>query len=405
MRSFIIIAELVVLLSISIWLATQPGSVVLEWGDYHLETTLSVGFLVVAGSFILLAFILKIWHFIIMLPARMYAYTQKLRPEKGMQALTQSVISTALEEYEQARTEAYRFERYLGDNAIYKGLLALNDLQAGKFDQALKICETMKTDGDSKTLSWILEARIAMEEGKDIVAHGALQNLYQLHEKSPWVMRELLKYSLKLKMYEASLEVLKKAERLNVISMQVIKDSRAKIFYHQAEKVSTGLEQKEELLAQAHRLAPESVKIVVHYSKVLRLSDKSKRAKKALEQSWTVHPHIELLEEYVAIDHETDPKILMKTAAKLMSYNEHHPESYLAIARFALKMQEWGRARAALHDYQEKSQMTREACYLMARLELSQHGDQARYREWMERALHEGKISDVGEEGFISISD
>jgi HemY protein len=335
-------------------------------------------------------------------PSRVYAYTQKLRPEKGLKALTQSVISTALEEYESGRSESYRFERYLGDNPVHKGLLAYNYMLEGKLDEARKVCETMKSEDDARTLSWVIEAKIALKDGKESIAQSFLQNLFKLHDKSPWVIRELLKCSLKLNLYDVSLEVLKKVERLGTINTQAIRQCRALVYFYQAEKESVDLEQKEELLELGHRLAPELVKAAVYYSKVLRLLDKSRRAKKAIEQSWTVSPHSDLLEEYLAIDHETDPKAIMKTANKLVSYNEQQPESYLAIAKFALKVGEWSRARAALHDYQEKYEMTQEACYLMARLELSQHADQTRYREWMEMALNASK-KDVCTFGMESV--
>lgn len=395
MRIFILGVELLVIVAVSLWLVTQPGSIVIEWGEYHVDRSLAFSFLVLTGAFLLLTFVVKIWRFIVLLPSRMYAYSQKLRPEKGLQALTQSIVATALEEYDQAKNDAYRFERYLGENAVYKGLIAFNNCAQQQWDEARKICETMKAEPDSKTLSWIIEARVAIAEGRDIIALSCLQNLYQLHEKSPWVLRELLRCSLKLKMYDISLDVLKKAERASVLPLSMIKKTRAVIFYHQAEKETISLEQKENLLEGAHRLAPELVKISVQYSKVLRLLDKGKRSKKVIEQSWTVQPHSDLLEEYMAIEHDTDPKTMMKTAAKLISYNEQHPESYLAIARFALKMQEWGRARAALHDFQEKHEMTAQACYLMARLELSQHADQTRYREWMERAYSAIKLDNT----------
>jgi HemY protein len=387
MRLFIVVVELIALVAVAAWLVTQPGSVSLHWGEYHIESSLSVSFLGLAVVFLCLAFILKVWHFIVMLPANVYAYTQKLRPEKGLKALTQSVISTALEEYEQARVEAVRFERYLGDNAVYKGLVAFNYLQEGKLEDARKICETMKNDGDAKTLSWIMEARSALRDGKESLALGSLQSLYQLHEKSPWVIRQLLKCSLKLKLFEVGLDVLKKSERLGILTAPSIKRCKALIFFEQAELESVSLEQKERLLEQAHRLAPELVRVTVQYSKVLRLQDNPKRARKAIEQSWTLHPHGDLLDEYMAIDHEADPKVIMKTASRLVSFNEQDANSYLALAKFALKMQEWSRARAALHDYQEKHEMTTDFCYLMARLELSEHVDHGRYREWIEKAF------------------
>jgi len=388
MRIFIIIVELIVFVAVTIWLVTQPGSLALNWGEYHIETTLAVSFMALSAVFLVTYFIMKIWHFIIFLPSRVYAYTQKLRPEKGLRALTQSVISSALEEYEAARNEAYRFERYLGDNPVHKGLLAYNNLQEGRLDAARKICDSMKNADDGRTLSWVIEARIALKDGKISDAQSILQNIYALHDKSPWVVRELLRTSLKLKTYDLSLELLKKAERLELYQVQTIKQCRALIFYQQADMKNTSLEQKELLLEQAHRTAPELTRIAVQTSKVLRLLDNNKRARKIIEQSWTAKPHVDLLEEYLAIDHETDPKAIIKTAGKLISYNEQDAASYLALAKFSLKMQEWGRARAALHDYQEKHEMTRTACYLMARLELLQHGDHTRYREWMEKAVH-----------------
>lgn len=396
MRKLVVALELIILFAIAIWLVTQPGLVSIEWGQYHVEADLSVGYLILISSFIALAIVFKTWRFIVLLPSRMYAYSQKLRPEKGLTALSQSVIATALEERDQARSDAHRFERFLGDNPVYKALLAYNNMAEGKFAEARLVCENMKNDANAKTLSWILEAKIAFSEGKDSNALMSLQNLYSMHERSPWVIKSLLKCALKLQQYDLALEVLKKAERNSILTAIQVKSTRAFIFFQQASVETLTLDQKENLLEGAHRLAPEMITIALQYSKILRLLDKTKRAKKIIEQTWALHPHVDLLDEYVAIEPEADTKAIMKLADKLVGYNEFHGDSYLAIASFAMKLSEWGRVRAALHDYQEKHKMNQEACYLMARLELSQHADQTRYREWMERALTASKVDDKG---------
>ena len=151
------------------------------------------------------------------------------------------------------------------------------------------------------------------------------------------------------------------------------------------------MEQRENLLEGAHRLLPENVTICVQYAKLLFAMDKTKRAKKVIEQTWILNPHRDLLDAYVMIEPEAEKKAMMNAANKLVDCNPSHSMSYLAIADFALKQQEWARARAALHDYQEKHVMNAHACHLMAHLELGQHMDHAKYREWMERAFQATK--------------
>lgn len=387
MRLFIIIAELIGLLAITVWLVAQPGSITIDLGGYTYQADLYVAFLAMALLFVVVTIVLKIWHFIVLFPARMYAYTQRMRPEKGMRALLQGVIATALEEFDQARAEAYRVERFLGENGVQKGLLVLNDMHQARWESARAICETMKADNDSRTLSWIFEARMALDEGKEAQALTPLQQLYQLHENSPWVLRELLKTAYNLGMYDLASEVLKKAERTDLLDQKKIKQARALVNYEQSKAAHLDEFQRENYLEQANRLAPGIVTIALDYSKVLRLMEKTKRARKVLEAAWSIQPDFRLLEEYTLLDHETDPKAIMKAVNRLVSYNEKHLDSYIAIAKFSIKMQEWGRARAALNDYREKHAETQEYFYLMARLELSEHGDHSRYREWMEQAI------------------
>lgn len=404
LKKIILSLEFIAFVAIAIWFVMQPGSVSVDIGGYTYQVELYVAFLVLTAAFFLASLVLKLWHLIVFFPVRMYEYTQKLRPQKGVRALQQGVIAAGLEEYEQARSEVQRFERFLGENGIHKGLLAFIDLQQGKFDSARAICETMKADGDEKTLSWILEARVALLEQKLSMALIPLQQLYQIHDRSPWVIRELLRCALSLRLYDMSLELLKRADRLDILPQAWIKRSRALIHFEQAEAESD-LFKKETLLEQAHRLSPDVVKIAAQYAKVLRLIEKPKKARKVLEQTWGYQPHYDLMEEFLALDHETDPKEVVKTAARLISYNELDQESYLIMAQLAIKLSEWGRARAALHEFQEKFDLTPEACYLMARLELGQHGDQTRYREWMEKAVQHQPTRDEDLESVIITLD
>ena len=192
-------------------------------------------------------------------------------------------------------------------------------------------------------------------------------------------------------MFDLALDVLKKAERMEVMDQKVIKKARAMINYEQA-KLESDEFRKESYLEQANRLAPDITSVAVDYSKLLKHMDKIKRARKVLEAAWSAQPDISLLEEYIGLDPETDPKEVMKSANRLVGYNEHHPDGYLALAQLSIKMQEWGKARAALNAYQDVREADKEYCYLMARLELSQHADQTRYREWMERAIQLTKM-------------
>lgn len=387
MRHLVYLIEFIAIVIITAWLFVQPGALTLDWGEYHIETQLVTAFLGFFIIFIMVRILFKTWRFIVLFPTRLFEKSTRMRPKKGIEALTQSILATALHETDTARQEAKRFERFLGGNPIYQALLAYNYLNDGKVEEAIAASQAMKDHEAGDILSWYFQARIAIIEKKDLQALECLQRLFQTHNKSPWVVKNLLKYSLRLHQFAVAQQALKKVERMNLMTSQQINQCQALILYHQAQNNAFTIDQKEDLLERAHRLAPELPHVAIQYSKILRMKDKLKRAKKMIEHSWASYPHPDLIEEYLSIEAATSPKAIMDAVDHVVSNNPNDEQAYLAMAKIALNHGQWGRARAALHDFQERWEASQDVCHLMAQLELMEHGDQTRYREWMERAL------------------
>lgn len=387
MRVFVFLVELVVIASLSVWLFFHDGNVVIRWGQDSLDLQIGAAFLGFVALFLVSYSLIGIWRYIVLFPTRMFERAQKMKPAKGIKALTQASIATALDEYDLARTEAQRFERYLGDNPVYQGIIAYNYLKQGKFDEALAACERMKKEDDGTTLAWAIQARVAIAKNQDVIALEYLTKLSKLHGSSPWVVRNLIRYSYRTQQFDRAEAALNRAEKLRLYPGKAIHEANALLQYEKAKAHHVSLEEKESLLERAHRLAPEIPQVSVQYAKVLRMRDKERRARKVLESTWANNPHPMLLEEYLLLESSTEQKDILADVDRLMIFNASDIHSYITMAQFALEHQHWGRARAALHDAQEQHGLNQELCHLYAQLELMEHGNQAAYRTWMEKAL------------------
>lgn len=390
MRTLVFFIEFLIVVGIAIWLFGQPGAITIDWAGYHLEIQLSVAFLGLVALFLLTSFLIFIWRAIVLFPSRLIERSKRLQPAKGLKSLTQAVTHMILEEYDQAHQKTKKLQKYLGESSVQKGLEAEIYFKGKKYDEAIAACESIDEE-EGHTLSWTLQAKIAMERGKEqeaiVVEH--LSKLLKEHASSPWILRNLIKYCVQVDMLETALLAIKKAEKIKLYPNNVANRCHGFILFQKSKKSDNTLEEKEKLLEDAYRLASDIPQIVVQYAKVLRAKDKDRKARKVLEQGWAAHPHQDIFEAYVT---NTEPKEALAAVDRLLSFNSSQLTSYLVIADYALSHQLWGRARAALQDAQKEYGLSQDLCQKFAQLERLERGDQTAYREWMERALSSPRL-------------
>lgn len=169
------------------------------------------------------------------------------------------------------------------------------------------------------------------------------------------------------------------------------------------------------LAAEARALAPDLAPATAHYARLLVADGKNGRAAKVIERAWRQFPHPELAAAYGEIKHD-EPLARFTRYQRLAAENPTARESHIALAEAAMAARLWGEARrhleaaveaepppfaalpanstardaplpAAAQRPEGHERATYGLCLMMAEVEEAEHGDLARVRPWLDRAV------------------
>jgi HemY protein len=144
--TFLIIA---VLSAIAIWLADNPGELVMHWRGYEIRTSFVIGVAAMALAAFLALFFYRIVVSFIETPASVSAFLEKRRQQKGFLALSRGMVAVAAGDAGEAKRYAAQAHKLL-DAPPLTLLLAAQAAQlegneaaaTGYFEQMLAAPET-----------------------------------------------------------------------------------------------------------------------------------------------------------------------------------------------------------------------------------------------------------------------
>lgn len=368
------------------WLVEQPGSIVLDWGGYHVETSILVG----AGGVILtVAALILGWAiaaYFLRTPGRLAQSSRARRREKGFQALSRGIVAAGAGNAAEAKRAAKEAAKYL----------------------------------EKEPLTYLLKAQVAQLEGDRIGAETAFHEMTQLSETRLLGLRGLHIEARRRKDVEAAHHFADQAHQMvplpwagdavlehhsaqgNWQEARVAVEANLKakaIDYPTAQRLRAVLEtalalEKEDdhpsealhLARQAVKRAPDLTPAVALIARLLARHGDGGKALKLIEKAWATNPHPDLAEAFnQAAPSESNAERLTRIK-KLVQAAPNSPESGITLARAALAARDFATARKALAPLVGDGQApTAQVCLLMAELEDAENGPSGPVREWLAR--------------------
>jgi HemY protein len=151
---------------------------------------------------------------------------------------------------------------------------------------------------------------------------------------------------------------------------------------------------------EAVKLAPTLVPAAVLAAKLLGEGGEHRKAGRIIEAAWRTNPHPDLAEGYAHLRPGDSARERLTRIQSLAEKSPGNVEAALAVGRAALDAQEFAIARQTLAPLAVVP--TQRVAALMAELEMKEHNDEGRAREWMARALHGRRDPAWTADGFVS---
>jgi HemY protein len=368
------------------WLIEQPGSITLDWGGYHIETTLVVG---AAALLATIAAILIAWAIIayfFQAPARLKQNSRAKRRERGFQALSRGIVAAGAGHVAEAKRAAKEAVKNLDKEPLTYLLRA----QVAQLEGDRVGAETAFPEMTQLSETRLLGLRGLHIEAKrrkdDEAAHHFADQAHQL-TPLPWAGHALLEHHGAQANWEEAriaVEANLKAKAIDLPTAQRLRAvvETALALEKQAEHPSEALH----LARQAVKRAPDLVPAIALIGRLLARHGDSAKALKLLEKAYAEHPHPDIAEAFLEIAPSESNAERLVRVKKFAASASHSPEAGILVARAALAARDFGAARKALAPLvAEGKTPTAQVCLLMAELEDAENGPSGPVREWLAR--------------------
>jgi len=389
MTRLVVILLTITALSLGVaWIADEPGRVVVDWGNYHIETSLLV---VLAGVAITALWCMVIYYvlYVIMFAPRMWLRSRLARQQQmGLEALTAAFAAIATQDTRSARRQIARAQQYLPHQPLTLMLAS----------------QVARLDGNEGQSRIYLEQMLKAESTEFMALRGLIENARRAHDddaairhaekalalkpQDSWLVTVLIGLYTKKQRTDDALRLIETAARKRVISKPEQKLFTAGVYYEYAKPL---MEQRRfdlaiPALTRALRYQPglsaASALLAESYLAERNIS----QALKVIHTAWKTVPHPLLTQALLKCFEFNDAhKKIIRMAEKMARMHPNNPETRFLLAGIALKKDSPDIARNEITSLIATHETVR-ACTTLAQIE-NASGDSTKSAYWMKRSL------------------
>jgi HemY protein len=385
-RALVFIGLLCVAAFGAVWLAERPGTVLVTFGGYELQTSVAVAAIGLAGLALALAVLWSAVSGLLRLPSRLTFASRARRRSRGYQAVSRGMVAVGAGDTIAARRYANEAERLLGQEPLTLLLKAQAAQVSGNRSAAEAAFTQMMDQDETRVLGLrglFVEAR---RRGDAPAARQFALEAVRLAPAAAWASDAILEARCAERDWRGALESVERRTSLGLLDKATAKRHRAVLLTADAlDRVENDPEGALRSASDAIKLAPDLVPAATLAGRLLSRKGDLRRAAKVVETAWRSLPHPDLAEVYLNLRHGDSALDRLKRATTLLKLSGGASEGRLAVARSALEAREFDRAREALAPLTAE-RPTMRVCLLMSDLEQAEHGSTGRGREWLARA-------------------
>ncbi len=371
-----------------VWVANNPGVVVLNWDGWRVDT--SVGVLVVSAMLFagVVALFYRFWLFLTRVPGRITHARQERRSQKGYKALTKGMVAVAAGDATEARRQVAKADGLLREPPLTLLLKAQAAQLSGDEKAAETFFKAMLKEPDMAFLGLRGLINQALKRGDDQSALAYVRRAYALKPKSAWLTDTRFALEARVGQWREADEALGRIEKRNSVNKDEMRHRRAVVLLGRSLKAEAMGTHREALKLAEKSVAADTafMPAATHLAR-LHLARKNRRkARSVLEKTWSLRPHPDLATLYLEVSEAEDGLQKVKALKTLTSCHADTQEGRVALGEAFLEARLWGQARTVLTEAMAGEHATRAVYRLMARLEDEERGDSQQARKWLECA-------------------
>lgn len=353
-RILIVLVASIVAIALAWWLAGLPGQVTVTFGMTTLQMATPVAALGLLLLFLVLYLLLRLVGGLLRLPFIAARWDAARDRRRGDLAVTHALLALAAGEKADARREAGRARRFLGDTPQTLLLAAEAGRLAGRDDEAAVAFRRLTERDDAAFLGYrgLLRQALARQDWAE--AAVLARQAEAARPGAIWLRDQRARLAIQAGHWSEALTLAESGPARAALATAAA----------QAEPDRTeGLKLARLAWKADASLAPAALA----YATRLRADGKESRAQAVIRHTWTISPHPDLAT--FALAPTTDRLARTKAAQRLAEAHPDHPESRLLLARTALEAGLTGEARHQAKLAQDSGLNQRRFWLLMADIE------------------------------------
>ena len=362
MRRILLVLLVSALVLAFVWALTDlPGRISGNVGDITFEAATPVVVLGLLLAFVVLYVVFRLLGAMVRLPRTLRAKSALRRRQAGDAATTRALLALAAGETGDARREASRARRLLGDTPATLLLAAAAGRIAGRIDESESAFRALADRKDAAFLGLRGLLLQAVEREDWAEAAALARQAETVQPGAAWLRRERERLAVRAGNWAAALEL-------------ADGDAPKAALAAAAADAETDAGQAMRLAKLAWQDDPSLAPAALAYARRLRAAGRESRALATIRQSWSIAPHPDLAE--FALAPVDTPLERMPAAQKLTQANPEHAESRLLLARIALQAGLIGEARRHVEAARGAGLNQRRLWLLLAEIDEADGGDQ-----------------------------
>jgi HemY protein len=355
---FLVAAIIIVVVA---WtLAGIPGHVTAAIGGVTLETSAPVAILLLVALVLAILIILRLLRGLVTIPGRGAGWRRNRRLLLGQRAVTRVLVAMAAGEQGDARKEARRARRLLGDSPQTLLLVAEAGRLSGREDEAEEAFRALTRQREASFLGLRGLLRQAVDRRDWSQALVIAKQAEAAHPGTVWLRQQRAELALQTENWAEALEL-------------IGPDPRRPTYYVAAADAEADSYRALNFAKQAWKQDPAFPPAALAYATRLRAAGNEKRAQACIASAWKQAPHPDLAA--FALAKEQDKLARVQAAKRLAAVNPGNVESRLLLARVALDAGLTAEARHEVDLVQSEGINQRRLCLLLAEIEEQERGD------------------------------
>lgn len=386
------LAVLALLVTGAVWLANDPGTAVIDWRGWRIDTSASVliGLMIAAVIVVVI-----IWRLVAALSGVAQAFAaarRERRLNKGLASLADGFAAVEAGQTKAARRFAKEASALLKNNPAVQLLRKEAAALAGDAETVKDAAQALLDRPQTELVGLRALALKAQADGDAVGALALVRRALSRKDAPAWAVHLALDLEIAGGRWREALELMEMRVVRETFSQTDYSRIKTKLLLQQAQvDLKAGESHSAAARAkQAIDLGGAPIAATVAYARAMTAQGKGRKAAGLIEKLWGETPHADLAAAYRLLVPGESALDWARRVDSLARVAPDHPESRLAVARASLDAQLWGQARNRLANLTAETvapDIRVRAARMLAEVENHERGDSERAAAWLKMAL------------------